>query len=205
MASEGDYLDRNQRVAQVASRLFAADIPHTNVVTETLVRITSSSETSETIAPRLAAAIRARFDESADTQLAAHPLAIWVENTLGLAREPGDRLVRARPFTLAKPSTRSPEVWRRARDMRQGSLHFFCSPRNRNRAHRKRGRDPTPFFAFKLHQFFSGAGTVFVTLEAQAYAQWNLRPSRSSRATGQAALRGAFLPHCGHEYHPVRI
>ena len=101
MASEGDYLDRNQRIAEVASRLFAADIPHTNVVTETLVRITSNTETAESIAPRLAAAIRAPLSPTlSDTALTAHPLAIWLENTVGLAKEPSARLVRAKPQTL---------------------------------------------------------------------------------------------------------
>src|SRR5690606_32674146 len=101
MASEGSQHDRDRKVAEVASRLFATDIPHTNVVSETLVRITDPAENAQTVVPRLAQAMTDGTESDAsDADLAAHPLAIWVENTLGLAREAGSRLVRARPRTL---------------------------------------------------------------------------------------------------------
>ena len=65
------------------------------------MRLTSGAETAESIAPRLAAAIQAPASSTlSDAELSAHPLAIWVENTLGLTKEPGARLVRAKPHTL---------------------------------------------------------------------------------------------------------
>lgn len=62
------------------------------------------------------------------------------------------------------------------------------------------------FFAFKLHQFISGAGHAYATIE---------RPgTRKVTVEGQQFLPGhpdkrlyalRFCRECGHEYHPVRL
>src|SRR5882672_1969978 len=65
---------------------------------------------------------------------------------------------------------------------------------------------PRSFFAFKLHQFISGAGNAFSTLEPPA--------NRKVTVDGQQFLPGEpekrlypvyFCRECGHEYHPVRL
>src|SRR5262249_816379 len=62
------------------------------------------------------------------------------------------------------------------------------------------------FFAFKLHQFISGAGHAFSTLESPG--------NRTVTVEGQQFLPGDpekrlypthFCRECGHEYHPVRF
>ena len=62
------------------------------------------------------------------------------------------------------------------------------------------------FFAFKVHQFISGAGHAYVTLEAPG--------QRVVTVEGQQFLPSApekrpyavhFCRDCGHEYHPVRL
>src|SRR5690606_26030900 len=62
------------------------------------------------------------------------------------------------------------------------------------------------FFAFKLHQFISGAGHAFATFEPPG--------KRSVTVEGQQYLPGEpdkrlypvhFCRECGHEYHPVRF
>ena len=209
MASEGDYLDRNRRVAEVASRLFAANIPHTNVVAETLVRITSDGETTSTIAPHLAPAIRAPIVTTlSDTELAAHPLSIWVENTLGLAREPGARLVRAKPRTLRDAVAALSEASGVDAAECENALTAFLLIAAKPEAERtgSTAAKPTPFFAFKLHQFFSGAGTVFVTLEAAGVRTVELEAQPFLPGFPDKRLYEAhFCRTCGHEYHPVRF
>lgn len=62
------------------------------------------------------------------------------------------------------------------------------------------------FFAFKLHQFISGAGHAYATLESAG--------QRTVTVDGQQFLPGHpdkrlypvhFCRDCGHEYHPVRL
>ncbi len=62
------------------------------------------------------------------------------------------------------------------------------------------------FFAFKLHQFISGAGHAYATLEPAG--------QRTVTVDGQQFLPEHpdkrlypvhFCRECGHEYHPVRL
>jgi hypothetical protein len=62
------------------------------------------------------------------------------------------------------------------------------------------------FFPFKLHQFISGAGHAYATLEPAG--------ERTLTIDGQKFLPGHpdkrlypvhFCRECGHEYHPVRL
>lgn len=100
MATDGTEVERNAKVAEVASRLFGTKIPVTNIITETLKRTTPETETLETITPRLAAAIQAGVPQALDfPAMAQHPVSIWVELTLGLTYESG-KPRRAKPKTL---------------------------------------------------------------------------------------------------------
>jgi Lhr-like helicase len=208
MASDGDYLERNRKVAEVASRLFATEIPFTRVVAETLVRVTDPAHDADSVAPLLADAINRGINPAmSDQELAEHPLAIWVENTLGLAKEPGARLVRARPSTLeeavsalAVRSGCTPDQCRQALT----TLLLAAATPEKARTGNSAGKS-SPFFAFKLHQFLSGAGTVFTTFESPG--------TRAVELEAQPFLPGApdrrlyethFCRTCGHEYHPVR-
>jgi superfamily II DNA/RNA helicase len=210
MASEGSLEDKNRVVARVASALFATSIPESNVVVETLERITDPAQDAESVASSLGAAIDAGIaPDLTNAALARHPLAIWVETRLGIAfSEVDQRWVRARPMTmteavsaLARASGRSEEACRTAlRD-----LLLVSSVPEAERTGDERA-SPRGFFAFKLHQFISGAGHAFSTLEPAG--------TRTVTVDGQQFLPGQpdkrlypvhFCRECGHEYHPVRL
>ena len=103
MASEGGQGGR-EVVADIASKLFATTIHPTDVVIETLERRTDPMQSAETVKPRLAAAIRADTPyDATDAVLAAHPLAIWAETTLGIEQEPNNGpWIRATPRSLSE-------------------------------------------------------------------------------------------------------
>lgn len=210
MASEGSLVEKNRVVADVASKLFAASIPESSVVVETLQRVTDPDATSQSVRPFLGAAIDAGIDPKiSDAALHVHPLAIWVETRLGIAWSDVDqRWSRARPLTLseavaelAADAGREPEACRRAlRD-----LLLYSSVPEAQRTGDPRA-NPSSFFAFKLHQFISGAGHAFATLEAP--------PARRVTVEGQQFLPASpdkrlyavhFCRDCGQEYHPVRL
>ena len=169
MTSEGALEDKNRVVAGVASKLFGTPIAESNVITETLERITDPTATADSVAPCLGEAIDAGVPPHiSDAALREHPLAVWVETRLGITFSDVDqRWVRARPRTvteavaeLSGESGRPPDACRRVlRDL----LLVSSVPE------RERTADPDAseesFFAFKLHQFISGAGHVFATIE----------------------------------------
>ena len=86
MASEGSIEDKNRIVSGVASRLFGTGIAESNVITETLERITDSTATADSVQPQLATAINAGApSDIPDPVLREHPLAVWVETRLGIS------------------------------------------------------------------------------------------------------------------------
>ncbi|MEZ4321154.1 MAG: DEAD/DEAH box helicase [Myxococcota bacterium] len=210
MASEGSMEDKSRVVAKVASKLFSVPIPDSNIIVETLERITDAAASSSSVAGALGPAIDAGIDPGVtNAELARHPLSVWVETRLGVTFSDVDqRWIRARPMTvteavgaLAADSGRPEEACRSA--LRDYLLLSSVPERDRTGVEDASERS---FFAFKLHQFISGAGHAFATLEAPG--------QRTVTVDGQQFLPGHpdkrlypvhFCRECGHEYHPVRL
>ncbi len=208
MASEGSFTDRKEAIARVASRIFATTIPPTNVVTETLIRATDTNETADTVAPRLAAAIESGIPEKmTDQDIARHPLAVWVETTIGITRQPDGKWFRTRPRTMREAVdllAESSGVPRSDCERALTDLLLVAARPERERTGNPAGNDK-PFFAFKLHQFFSGAGTAYTTLERPGTRRVSL--DAQPFLPGEPGVRlyeTHFCRLCGHEYHPVR-
>lgn len=210
MASEGTHEDKSRMVAKVASKLFSVTIPESNVIVETLERITDPSASAVSVAHLLGSAIDAGISSTiTNTELAVHPLSVWVETRLGVSfSEVDQRWIRARPMTvteavraLAIDAGRPENACRTAlRD-----LLLVSSVPERERSGRENDGGQS-FFAFKLHQFISGAGHAYSTLEPQG--------QRIVTVDGQQFLPGHpekrlypihFCRECGQEYHPVRL
>jgi len=210
MASEGSLEDKNRIVARVASRLFSIYVPESNVIVETLKRVTDPLLDHIKVKPQLAATVDSEIPVTiTDEELRGHPLAIWIETRLGVTwSDPDQRWIRARPHTITEAvialnfdSGRSPESCQRA----LRNLLLVSSIPEADRAPSPTG-SRRGFFAFKLHQFFSGAGHAYATLEPP--------DRRSVTVDGQQFLPGDpdkrlypvhFCRDCGHEYHPVRL
>ena len=199
MATDGTEMERNAKVAEVASRLFGTKIPVTNIITETLKRTTPEAETLETIAPRLAGAIHAGVPQGLDfAAMAQHPVSIWVELTLGLTYESG-KPRRAKPKTLEHAA----QLLAEASGIDQAQCSDYLQ-RFLLKAYNVADLSGKSLFAFKLHQFISGGGKVFSTLEAPG--------TRTVTLDGQQFVSGDrsrhlynvhFCRDCGQEYIPV--
>ena len=210
MASEGALEDKNRVVADVASKLFGCRIAESNVITETLERITDSAATAESVSGSLGDAIDAGIPPHiSDASLREHPLAVWVETRLGISFSDIDqRWVRARPRTVTEAvadlSEESDRPSTACRGVLRDLLLVSSVPEQERTA--DSGASERSFFAFKLHQFISGAGHAYATLEPPGV--------RKVTVDGQQFLPGHadkrlysvhFCRECGHEYHPVRL
>jgi ATP-dependent helicase YprA (DUF1998 family) len=104
MASEGSIQQRSQVVARVASKLFASPISESNVVVETLQRITEPTSNADSVRAALGPSIdRGISSNISDAALRKHPLAIWVETRLGVTfSELDQRWLRAKPMTVTE-------------------------------------------------------------------------------------------------------
>lgn len=210
MASEGSLEDKSRVVAKVASKLFATPISERNVVVETLERITAETATAGSFERRLGDAIDTGIQPNvSDAELREHPLAVWVETRLGIKlSEDGRRWVRVKPMAVTEAvSALSAEVGRPAETCRKAlrQMLLVASVPERARTGNPNANDKS-FFAFKLHQFISGAGHAYATIEPHGM--------RRVTVDGQPFLPGHpdkrlyavhFCRECGHEYHPVRL
>ncbi|MCP4693495.1 MAG: DEAD/DEAH box helicase [Desulfobacterales bacterium] len=198
MASEGALQARKEAVAEVAGKLFGSEVKPENIITETLQRQTPHSK--KPTGEALARAIRSGAPKTADFKaFREHPLSAWVERTLGIAKEEG-RWVRAHPLTVKDAARKLAEESGQSPDKCETLLQAFLL-----NAYRCRDANDHPLFAFRLHQFISGANTLYSTLEPKGQRRFDL--------TGQQFLPGDrdkrffsvhFCRRCGQEYHPVR-
>ena len=198
MASEGSPDDRDAAVAAIASRLFGAAVDPGNVVSETLRPVTDRD--ANLSGPDLRAAIERGVPANPTHEaLAVHPVATWVERNLGL-EEQGGKLVRiSRPLTILQASDRlAADSGVDAECCRKYLAGFLLT------AHRSRNERSQSFFAFRLHQFISGAWNAYTTLEAPG--ERYLTPHGQQFKPGdrdRPLFPLAFCRACGQEYLPV--
>ncbi len=191
MASEGSLQERNEVVAQVASKLFGAVVKPECVITETLEQVTTGEPPSRNA---LAAAVESWLTvQPSDLDvLRNHPLAVWVETRLGLAQQDG-RWVRARPKTLFDAA----ESLSHDAGLSQDTCHRVLTEFLLH-------AQAQGLFAFRLHQFISGADNLYATLEPAGQRYLDLSGQQVQPGRRDKRLFNlAFCRECGQEYHPV--
>jgi len=202
MSSTGKQVDRNRVVADVASKLFGANITEHDVIGETLERVTTPSKDVAAIRSLLKKELQARdffwndFNEFKDS-----PLAIWVELNLGIEIPNDEPPKRAKPKTLDSAAALLAEDAGVTQDEASEALQRFLVAAHDVKT--PQGRAP---FAFKLHQFISGPGKVLATLEASGTRVITLDAQRFAPGKQYDAIQlypTHFCRDCGQEYHPV--
>ncbi len=198
MASEGSAKSRSASVAQVASRLFGAEVRPENVVTETLRPMTNGNGADGDSALRRA--VEAGIpDDPTHQEMQRHPVAQWVEHRLGMERQDG-KFARVRsPLNMDEAAERlARDTGLSTEDCRSYVAEFLLA------AHRCRDRDGRSFFAFRLHQFVSSASDVYSTLEAPGERYLTLNGQRYKPGDRDRPLYSLCLCRsCGQEYVPV--
>ncbi len=209
MKSEGSQEERNSAVAKVASKLFATTIQASGVIGETLERVTDPLQTQDTIRPLLGPAIDAGIDVTiSDAELRLHPLAVWVETRLGVTRtDANPAWHRAAPLTVTEAcELLSQDSGRDAKTCSLALRQLLLVSSTPERERTPGSTTEKSFFAFKLHQFISGAGHAFSTLEPPGRRSVTVEGQRFYPEAPEKRLYAAhFCRQCGQEYHPVRI
>ncbi len=203
MTSVGSSENKSQAVADVSSKLFGVAIHTDQIIQETLERGTNPSLSIKSVQSDLAERLKqASFRWANDEQFKNDPLAIWVELTLGLNLLDG-RPERARPLSLKDAAAKLEEDANVSNDEAIHGLEKFLLA-----AQESLTEEGKPRFAFKLHQFISGPGTVQCTLEKPGSRQITLDAQRFApdRQKEDVLLYDThFCRECGQEYHPVWI
>lgn len=200
MSSIGNSDDKAKAVAEVASTLFGVTIPSTNIIGERLERVTPAAMNIDSTA------LHARITSNAPyaneyTVLAKDPLSIWVELTLGIRLVSGGAPERALPLSLSAAIAKLADDAKISIDQAGTTLRSFLIHCEAVKSDKNE-----PLFAFKLHQFISGPGSVVTTLEPEGIRHITLdeqlyAPGR--QAEGVRLYKTYFCRECGQEYIPV--
>lgn len=202
MSSTGKQAERNQVVAEVASKLFGTQITAQDVIGETLERVTTASKDVAAIRNQLTSEIKTgKFSWPDYETFIDSPMAIWVELNLGIEIPDNEPPKRAKPKTLSEAGKiLANDAGVTIEEATKALQIFLLAAHN---MHNPQGRAP---FAFKLHQFISGPGKVLTTLEAEGLRTVTLdaqkfAPGRQEEKTLLYSTH--FCRDCGQEYHPV--
>jgi ATP-dependent helicase YprA (DUF1998 family) len=200
MASGGTLQDQKRAVADVASRMFGAEVTPERVIGETLRRATTASDAFDgaELSAAVDRALQPREAPRAYDELAADPFACWIESTFGLDTEPGSgHLVRRSPTTVTAAARHLADATQRT--------DAECRQAIKNLLHEgAQVRDPAtgrPLFAFRLHQFLSKGDTVYISLEPEDVR--HVTDTYQLRVPGhpeKALLPLGFCRECGQEY-----
>jgi hypothetical protein len=202
MSSEGTKEKRNRVVAAVASKLFGTEVKPTSIIGETLVRVTNPSLSIKAIKSSLLERVRSIDTLPATySELKNDPLSVWVELTLGIDIDSQGSPVRAKPKTLSEAARLLSNDTGVDQMTAKQALQKFLLKTEQVLTDKQR-----KMFAFKLHQFISGPGSVqstlepekirYITLDEQIYA-----PGRQQDEVKLYSTH--FCRECGQEYHPV--
>lgn len=199
LASDGDRLKRQRTIAAVASKLFGVEVEPENVIDETLKPITKVKPPQGK--EELRAAVLAPLPAADPASFAAHPLAAWVERTFGVREEDG-RLVRRSPITFAEGLRELEKSTGLDQDTCENKLKAILLLGSQLKR-----PDGEPLFAFRLHQFLGGGGTLWATLEPPEKRDFTLRGQRFLPGKDHQERRPlyplAFCRECGQEYYMV--
>ena len=198
MASEGSATDRNAAVTNIASRLFGVTVSSANIITETLEPVTEDNTPID--GPSLKQAIET--DVPADPthdELSRHSVAAWVERKLCLEEQDGKLVRISRPRTVVEASNLlADESGLEVEDCWKYLAGFLLA------AYQSQDDSGRSFFAFRLHQFISGAWNAYSTLEAPGKRYLTLQGQQFKPGDRERPLFTlCFCRECGQEYFPV--
>ena len=191
MVSGGTLKDQREKVAEVATSLFGSKFTSQQIVNESLSRSFGTGAqipSKDELFSNVQQDINTQVSES---ELNKSPLAIWLENRIALKEKEGV-LVRNKPISFSEISATLSEESGSDKNKCKNQLSALLEWINVVNENAK-----TPYLPFKLHQFISQTGSVYITLdyekitlEAGAYTSDDgektpLFPIVFSRVSGQ--------------------
>jgi very-short-patch-repair endonuclease len=208
MASGGTTADQKAKVAEVAQILFGTPFDASQVIGESLVRVTPEYDfTDPAQISRLIAAVNQASAPDDYEAFRTHPLSSWIETTFGVSAEPSTGvLVRKKPRPIKGTHGAAHEL-----SAITGVDIDLCF--SAIRAFFEKGAtlfapssSPYPVFAFRLHQFFTRGDTVWTSLESEDTRHLSLSKQVSKPGEPDKPLFPlVFCRRCGEAYARVRV
>jgi len=206
-SGEGSFEEQRAKVAQVATKIFGADIKSEHVIGETLRRATPKGSLDDAVfRQKLKERVgNSDIKPSSDYELFINdPLSTWIENTFGVTQISGsNRLIRATPTSItgergaAQKLSQALEIplEQCEKAIMEGLLSGY-DVEDQNTG--------LPLFAFRLHQFISRGDTVYTSIESGEERYITVHGQKFVPGNRDKVLLPlAFCRECGQEYFSV--
>lgn len=171
--TSGTIEEQKSEVAKVATKFFEAEFYSDNVIIESL-----TYSTNEIIPSRdqLCVALRAEIKSKSREAILENPLAIWLERTIAVRTE-GENKRRNDPKSLKKIAEQlASETGISELDCETKIVEILTWAEEINIESSKEKKKNT-ILPFKLHQFISQTGYVYLTLENEEKRHITLEPN----------------------------
>ncbi len=198
MASEGSSQERNETVSEVATKLFGDQVEPGHVISETLNPLTKRVDDPAALKQALEEDLP---EDASYEELLHHPIAGWIEHNLGLKQEEDGRYIRIpRPLSITEAARDLAEESGVDQSRCREYLSKFLLE-----SYRTRNEDERSLFAFRLHQFISGAWNAYSTLEPEDKRHITTDGQKyQPNHRDKLLFPLCFCRECGQEYFPVR-
>ncbi|MDR1520857.1 MAG: DEAD/DEAH box helicase [Planctomycetota bacterium] len=205
MSSEGSAAEQRRVIAEVAGTLFGPPVKPERVIGETLERITSQlpeeslkAALAECLKSGGAASLPDRYDD-----FIQHPLAVWLEDRLGITADENGHTIRQEPRAIDGDDGLAGEL-----AVHTGLDAGACSDLIKKMLKAGTVCAPSPTtgkrpFAFRLHQFFSRGDTAYATIAPKATRHITLQGQQYAPNGGNRLYPLAFCRECGKEFYVV--
>ena len=202
MSNEDSVYGHGESISDVSSKLFGANIKPSSIIDESLQRATSKDLELADVRPQLPEAIQQGIPKIITNEmLKMHPLAVWIELTIGLKTEP--ILQRKKPKRFEESVTQLAKDSGVEEETCSEILKEFLICMNLPDSERG-GTEPNSFMAFKLHRFVTGIGEIFTTLTEPDRPVFFSGQLEDPNKPGNRLYPTRFCRECGHEFHSVR-
>jgi superfamily II DNA/RNA helicase/very-short-patch-repair endonuclease len=169
----GTIDEQKREVAKVATRFFDTDFSPANVIVESLTYSTNEVIPSK---EALVSAFKADIKDLSKKAILENPIAIWLERTIAVRNE-GEHKRRNEPQSIkaiAKKFSLETGISEAEAEKKIIEILIWAESLNIESAREKKKDTILPF---KLHQFISQTGYVYVTLEEAGKRHITLEPN----------------------------
>lgn len=202
MASGGGALERKRAVADVATRIFSKTFSPEQIVEEYLDTCTSFNGTLPNTT-ELKKAIHQEFNlEDQPERFLDNSLAIWLENRIALKRQPDGLVERNRPQMLSSIAKQLSDDAKESIESCQDALLSLLKWSEVLNLKGSKQKPRKSYLPFKIHQFISQTGNVFVTLESRDSREITLETGRYIKKDGKdrPIFPVMFSRYSGYDY-----
>ncbi len=207
MSTGVSLIEQKQNVAEFASKIFGQTIPEDQIIGETLATCTNYGGNIPS-KDRLSSALHNPINsDDPEDVFVNHPLAIWLENQIALLYHKHGFTERNKPQTLTQvidQLSRESDMDAQICNLRIKELLKWTEKLN---VYAVKNNTRKSYLPYKLHQFISQTGNVYVTLEPKDIRLISLDAGRYAIKDGseKSIYPVLFSRYSGHEFICVTL